>query len=75
MLITRDGNKCSKCRLHPYDIVDGEPKGGKLEVDHILPLIDGGGFELENLQLLCTACHGEKTARENSERAADRRQR
>jgi 5-methylcytosine-specific restriction endonuclease McrA len=35
-----------------------------------VPLIDGGGFDLDNLQLLCTKCHKSKTAAENSERAA-----
>lgn len=43
------------------------------EADHRQPLEDGGEHELENLQLLCDDCHHEKTARENSARAAKRR--
>jgi len=42
------------------------------ELDHIIPLIDGGGHELSNLQTLCVPCHREKTARESRERAARR---
>jgi len=39
------------------------------EVDHILPLADGGArLELSNLQPLCGACHAAKTAGEHSRR-------
>ena len=34
------------------------------EVDHIMPLSDGGTEERENLQSLCKPCHSEKTGRE-----------
>lgn len=37
--------------------------------DHIVPLVDGGTFDIENLQTLCLACHKQKTAREASARA------
>lgn len=44
------------------------------EVDHILPLADGGTNALENLQVICAnPCHREKTAREAGERAKRRR--
>jgi 5-methylcytosine-specific restriction endonuclease McrA len=42
------------------------------ELDHIVPLIDGGGHGLDNLQTLCTPCHKAKTIREARERAARR---
>jgi len=29
----------------------------KLTIDHIIPLSEGGGHELENLRVLCWACH------------------
>lgn len=45
-----------------------------LEVDHVVPIIDGGSFELDNLQLLCQQCHRAKTATENRARAARRRE-
>lgn len=39
------------------------------EVDHIVPLIDGGKeFDERNLQSLCIECHKEKTANENRAR-------
>lgn len=35
------------------------------EVDHIIPLSQGGTDELGNLQGLCKPCHKAKTARES----------
>ena len=46
----------------------------RLEVDHVTPVTDGGHpFDPANLRTLCEDCHAEKTARENSERAEERR--
>ncbi len=45
------------------------PRRSLWELDHIVPLIDGGGHEIENLQTLCTPCHKQKTTREARERA------
>jgi 5-methylcytosine-specific restriction endonuclease McrA len=39
------------------------------ELDHIIPLIDGGSHDDENLQSLCTPCHTRKTAEEARARA------
>ena len=39
------------------------------ELDHIVPLIDGGSHELSNLQTLCAPCHRKKTGEENRARA------
>lgn len=39
-------------------------RGRRLEIDHIVPLADGGTSEQANLQALCRACHMEKTALE-----------
>lgn len=49
----------------------GDPDAvqGDLEVDHITPIAEGGHpFDPGNLQTLCSDCHLEKTAAENSER-------
>ncbi len=43
------------------------------ELDHIVPLADGGSHELANMQTLCRPCHRTKTAREATERAQRRR--
>jgi 5-methylcytosine-specific restriction endonuclease McrA len=41
-----------------------------LEVDHIVRIADGGHpFDPGNLQTLCSECHSEKTASENSEQS------
>ncbi len=47
-----------------------KPRKSLWELDHIVPLIDGGGHELSNLQTLCTPCHKRKTALEASQRRA-----
>lgn len=35
----------------------------RLEVDHIVRYVDGGGNEMENLRVLCHACHGSRGGR------------
>ena len=48
------GNRCEAC---------GE-KDARLHCDHIIELKDGGEpFSPGNVQLLCSACHGKKTAK------------
>lgn len=48
-VLKRDGFKCVKCGA------TGEES--KLEIDHIVPKVQGGGDEKENLQTLCFACN------------------
>jgi 5-methylcytosine-specific restriction protein A len=43
------------------------------EVDHIIPRHLGGGDDIDNLRLLCAACHAAKTAREGHAALAERR--
>ena len=38
------------------------------EVDHVIELASGGEDSIENLQVLCSACHKVKTAKYNSRR-------
>ena len=45
------------------------PRRSLWEVDHIVPLVDGGSHDMTNLQSLCTPCHKRKTAAEASARA------
>lgn len=53
--LRRDGFRCVECRAP-----------GRLDVDHIKPVREAPelAFELSNLQSLCAACHGRKTAAE-----------
>ncbi|AXQ62059.1 HNH endonuclease [Gordonia phage Float294] len=51
----RDFHVCREC---------GEPAH---QVDHIVERIDGGGNEPSNLQLLCDACHADKTRNSQEE--------
>ena len=47
--------KCNVCKLYlPYNY----------QVDHIIPIRDGGLNEIENGQALCLECHQTKTFRE-----------
>lgn len=63
-------NLTGRMRPHWF-VVPGSPR---TEVDHVLPVVDGGTNVVENLQIICNdPCHKEKTAREARERAAVRR--
>lgn len=48
--LTRAKGACERCG-----------SGGRLEVDHIVPLRDGGANTRANLQVLCQPCHKAKT--------------
>lgn len=50
----RDGYKCVECGATNKDV--------RLEVDHIVPLSNGGSDELTNLQTLCHECNMSKSA-------------
>jgi 5-methylcytosine-specific restriction endonuclease McrA len=88
MLRKRDRGRCAICRLDTNALrreLKGRGRARKLrergfkprqslwEVDHVVPLIDGGGHAADNLQTLCTPCHKLKTAEEARSRAAQSR--
>ena len=55
LVLDRDGWACVQCG-----------KAGRLEVDHRVPLEDGGAlYDPGNLQSLCRGCHIDKTSGEN----------
>ena len=43
------------------------------ELDHVVPLADGGPHELADMQTLCRPCHRAKTARGATERTQRRK--
>ena len=51
-ILERDGHVCVICGRGP----DRENRIW-LEVDHIIPLADGGGNDDNNLRTLCNECH------------------
>jgi 5-methylcytosine-specific restriction protein A len=51
----RSGGFCEKCTAKLWP--------GKFAYDHIIPDQFGGEATLENCAVLCTNCHGEKTAK------------
>ncbi len=61
-VIVRDDGKCKAC-----GVVCGGPR--QAQVDHIQPHNLGGTDALDNLQLLCLACHGVKTRGEDAKAA------
>jgi 5-methylcytosine-specific restriction endonuclease McrA len=46
--------QCGKCAVCKIDL------NGVFDVDHIIPLISGGGNDLRNLQLTCSPCNKKK---------------
>ena len=54
-VMKRDKGRCRKC---------GDPEGFRrsLEMDHIVPLVEGGKTILRNLRMLCPDCHKKETA-------------
>ena len=54
--LERDGYRCQQC---------GKP--GRLEADHVIPLMDGGAaWDPDNIQALCVSCHLQKTRLERA---------
>lgn len=54
----RDKGLCQPCLKKKGRITAGR------EVDHIMPVHQGGTDDLANLQTICTDCHTDKTLRE-----------
>ena len=52
----RNGYQCQSCQ-----IIDLSAK--KLQIDHIVPLAQGGTNDISNLQTLCAKCNREKSAK------------
>lgn len=58
-------NRISRQYLNTHPICEGCGRRASEEVDHITPLRDGGDkWSSENLQALCSKCHGKKSADE-----------
>ena len=83
----RDRGRCAACGLDTYELrrsLRGKgmtralrergfvPRRSLWELDHIVPLVDGGSHDPSNLQTLCTPCHKKKTAQEARQRATER---
>lgn len=56
--LLRDMWLCQECKRHGVYTT-------ATEVDHIVPVSQGGSDDLSNLQSLCHACHLSKTRQEN----------
>lgn len=75
-VIERDGGACRECGIRVRrDKRDKYDSGRDLaEVDHIVPVADGGSNDKSNLRLLCLGCNRRKAGadarRRNQQRAA-----
>ena len=67
--IRRELQKLGKGRARAIRERGYKPGKSFWELDHIVPLIDGGTHDDDNLQTLCTPCHTAKTAEEARTRA------
>lgn len=61
------GNECARCGADGRQV--------RLELDHVVPVAEGGEDTLENAQLLCDDCHKPKTQREAARGRARRKTR
>jgi hypothetical protein len=50
-VLERDGHKCVRCSATE-----------RLEIDHVIPISQGGTGEVDNLQVLCVSCNRKKRA-------------
>jgi hypothetical protein len=53
-VIERAGGMCEYCR----SLLDYSPES--FDIEHIIPLVKGGGNDLDNLALACGGCNGRK---------------
>jgi len=59
--LSRAGNRCETCQAT-----------GRLEVDHVVAIADGGTETIDNARVLCRTCHVAKTTRDLREREFQR---
>jgi 5-methylcytosine-specific restriction endonuclease McrA len=75
----RQGYRCAQSVVACYDVAGGEPTSvcpwgdreplrDACELDHKVPVADGGVDHPDNLQVLCACCHNVKSAKERRER-------
>lgn len=70
--LKRAEEKCQLCGINIWELLVAMSKTSpwknkytshSYEVDHIIPVVEGGDNEPENLRVLCIFCHKEETAK------------
>ena len=73
-IIERDGGVCQECgvevKVYKDDRYDSDPR--LAEIDHIIPVADGGTNDPQNLRLLCLACNRKKVGEYARRRFAEK---
>lgn len=73
-IFARDGGKCKECgtevRRNKRDKYDSGPD--LAEIDHIIPHVEGGSDDPQNLRLTCLSCNRKKAGADVIRRNADR---
>lgn len=54
LIFERDGHRCMNCGKHREELV---PLGLRLEVDHVVAVVDGGKTTYSNGETLCNECN------------------
>lgn len=76
-VFTRDRGICAICRHDcggTQRVPNGKVRGGAFDVDHVVPVIEGGGScGIDNFRTLCRPCHKRVTAELARRRAEQRR--
>ncbi len=54
-ILERDGFRCRSCGKAPPEV--------ELQIDHIIPIAQGGSNDISNLQTLCKTCNRRKRDR------------
>ncbi len=70
-ILERNGFTCQLCGAGPGDLDPFNPnRKMRLNIDHIVPVSQGGSEDRENLRVLCSACnHGRSNIQTPSETA------
>lgn len=62
-VFARDGWRCQLCGTRTPKRLRGTYAPNAPELDHIVPIVAGGGHTWDNVQCSCRACNGKKGAK------------
>ena len=66
-LVDLAGHTCTYCRRELIEEDDDEWEDSNIEIDHIVPLKQGGADHPDNMQAICGRCNAAKSTKTDSE--------